>query len=75
MAALLLAAATTAGGGVAAPGADAHEPDDTAPAAVTMDFVPPPAGSYALRAIMQAPDGPVLDAEGRRLPLSRFTAG
>src|SRR5262245_51052207 len=72
--AVLLAAATAAGGGVA-PVVDAHEPGDTTPAAVTMDFVPPPAGSYALHAIMQAPDGPVLDAEGRRLPLSRFTAG
>jgi len=73
--AMLLAAATAAGGGVAALAVDAHEPDDTAPAAVTMDFVPPPAGSYALHAIMPAPDGPVLDAEGRRRPLSRFTAG
>jgi len=73
--ALMLAAATAVGGGIAAPGADAHEPDDAAPAAVTMDFVPPPAGSYALPAIMRAPDGPVLDAEGRRLPLARFTAG
>src|SRR5262250_152636 len=73
--ALMLAAATAVGGGIAAPGVDAHEPDDTAPAAVTMDFVPPPAGSYALHAIMPAPDGPVLDAEGRRRPLSRFTAG
>jgi cytochrome oxidase Cu insertion factor (SCO1/SenC/PrrC family) len=82
--AMVLAAALAAAGvvvasavvmGVVAGGADAHGPDDTAPAAVTMDFVPPPAGSYALPAIMQAPDGPVLDAEGRRLPLSRFTAG
>src|SRR5206468_1220865 len=51
----------------------AHEPD--VPGAVTMDFVPPPAGSYALPAIMRAPDGTVLDPDGRRLPLSRFTAG
>jgi len=55
--------------------ADAHEPDEGASVPVTMDFVPPPAGSYALHPIMRAPDGPVLDAEGRRLPLSRFTAG
>ncbi len=73
--AVLLAAATAAAGGVAPPVADAHEPDDTVPAAVTMDFVPPPAGSYTLHAIMPAPDGPVLDPEGRRLQLSRFTAG
>src|SRR5207249_2125143 len=68
---VLLAAAVAAAEVVV----DAHEPDDTVPAAVTMDFVPPPAGSYALHAIMPAPDGPVLDPDGRRLPLSRFTAG
>ncbi|HYS18073.1 MAG TPA: SCO family protein [Candidatus Binatia bacterium] len=54
---------------------EAHEPDDRLPAAVTMDFVPPLPGSYPLHAIMRAPDGPVLDLDGRRLPLSRFTAG
>ena len=54
---------------------DAHEPDEATPGAVTMDFVPPPPGSYSLHAIMRAPAGPVLDADGRRLPLSRFTAG
>jgi protein SCO1 len=56
-------------------GAGAHEPDDRLPAAVTMDFVPPPPGTYALNAIMPAPDGPVLDRDGRRRPLARFTAG
>ncbi|PYN86792.1 MAG: SCO family protein [Candidatus Rokuibacteriota bacterium] len=76
LSALLLAAVAAAAGDVVAGGvAAAHEPDDTVPAAVTMDFVPPPAGSYALHAIMPAPDGPVLDPDGRRLPLSRFTAG
>src|SRR5881296_3510333 len=76
LSALLLAAVAAAAGDVVAGGvAAAHEPDDTVPAAVTMDFVPPPAGSYALHAIMRAPDGPVLDPDGRRLPLSRFTAG
>src|SRR5437870_13591092 len=55
--------------------AEAHEPDDRLPAAVTMDFVPPPPGSYPLHAIMRAPDGPVLDLDGRRRPLARFTAG
>ena len=69
--AVLLAAAVAAAGVVG----HAHEPDDAAPAALTMDFVPPPAGSYPLHAIMRAPDGPVLDPDGRRLPLSRFTAG
>jgi protein SCO1 len=53
----------------------AHEMDDRRPAAVTMDFVPPPPGTYALNAIMRAPDGPVLDRDGRRRPLARFTAG
>src|SRR6267142_4652124 len=53
----------------------AHEPDDRLPAAVTMDFVPPPPGSYPLHAIMRAPDGPVLDRDGRRLPLRHFTSG
>src|SRR5215470_7317231 len=67
----VLAAATLA----AVAGAAAHEPDDRRPAAVTMDFVPPPPGTYALNAIMPAPDGPVLDRDGRRRPLARFTAG
>jgi len=67
----VLAAATLA----AVAGAAAHEPDDRLPAAVTMDFVPPPPGTYALNAIMPAPDGPVLDRDGRRRPLARFTAG
>ena len=71
----LAAAVAAAGIVVAGSSAGAHEPDDTVPAAVAMDFVPPPAGSYALHAIMPAPDGPVLDPDGRRLPLSRFTAG
>jgi len=84
---MLLAAAAAAAGivaayvvvvtGAVATGAVAyaHEPDDTVPAAVRMDFVPPPAGSYALHAIMAAPDGTVLDTSGRRLALSRFTSG
>ena len=53
----------------------AHELDDRRPAAVTMDFVPPPPGTYTLNAILRAPDGPVLDRDGRRRPLARFTAG
>src|SRR6266436_9103913 len=69
--AAVAALATAAGTG---PGA-AHEPDARPPASVTMDFVPPPPGSYALHAIMRAPDGPVLDRDGRRQPLSRFTSG
>jgi protein SCO1/2 len=70
-----LLAAATALVAVAGTIVEAHEPDDTVPASVTMDFVPPPPGSYSLHAIMRAPDGPVLDPDGRRRPLSRFTAG
>jgi len=66
--AALAAAAATAGSG------EAHDPDVRPPIA-RMDFVPPAPGSYPLHAIMRAPDGPVLDLEGRRRPLSRFTAG
>src|SRR5262245_48371155 len=84
--AMLLAAAAAAAGlvaacvvvvaGAVAPGAvaHAHEPDDTVAGVVRMDFVPPPAGSYELHAIMPAPDGTVLDTDGRRMPLSRFTS-
>jgi cytochrome oxidase Cu insertion factor (SCO1/SenC/PrrC family) len=68
-AAMALVAATGIGGSAA------HEPADRLPPPTTMDFVPPPPGSYPLHAIMRAPDGPVLDRDGRRLPLSRFTSG
>jgi protein SCO1 len=67
-------AAAAALAAVAGAGA-AHEPDDRVPGAVTMDFVPPSPGTYALNAIMPAPDGPVLDRHGRRRPLARFIAG
>jgi protein SCO1 len=72
---VLTALAAAAALGAAAGAGLAHEPDDRLPAAVTMDFVPPPPGSYALNAIMRAPDGRVLDRDGRRRPLARFTAG
>src|SRR5216117_3132887 len=73
---VLAAAAALAGavaGAVAVFSVDAHEPD--AGAAPLMDFVPPPAGSYPLHAIMRAPDGAVLDLDGRRQPLRHFTSG
>jgi len=70
----LAAAASLVTAAVTVP-ATAHELDDRLPGPVTMDFVPPPPGSYPLHAIMRAPDGPVLDLDGRRLRLSRFTAG
>lgn len=40
-----------------------------------MDYVPPPAGSYALPAIQHAPDGEVVGADGRRRRLTDFTRG
>lgn len=48
------------------------EPGVSAP---VMDFVPPPAGSYALQFIMPAPDGMVLDVQGKARALSTFTGG
>jgi cytochrome oxidase Cu insertion factor (SCO1/SenC/PrrC family) len=47
------------------------------PAAVrpVMDYVPPPAGSYALHVIERAPEGEVLSADGKRHRLSEYTLG
>lgn len=47
------------------------------PAAVrpVMDYVPPPAGSYALQVIDRAPDGEVIGADGRRRRLAHYTSG
>ena len=39
----------------------------------TLDFIPPPAGSYQLQTIMPAPDGEVLDTSGHAQALSQFT--
>ena len=52
-----------------APAAHAH-PDAPLPA---LDFEPPAPGTYALHRIMAAPEGEVLDVDGRARPLSRFT--
>jgi protein SCO1 len=65
------AVALLALGGVAA----AHEPASVPDPPAVMDFVPPAPGTYRLHAIMPAPDGPVLDQEGRRARLARFTRG
>jgi protein SCO1 len=56
--------------------AAAHR-DESRPVAVppVMDFTPPPAGSYRLPAIQAAPDGNVLDEDGRRHRLSEYTRG
>jgi len=54
----------------AAGAASAHEA--TLP---QFDFTPPAPGSYRLERIMPAPQGTVLDADGRPQPLSRYTTG
>jgi cytochrome oxidase Cu insertion factor (SCO1/SenC/PrrC family) len=40
-----------------------------------LDYEPPAAGTYQLHRIMAAPDGEVLDLDGRAAPLSRYTRG
>ena len=61
---------------VAAAGAEAHR-DEHKPVAArpVMDFVPPPAGSYALHVIDRAPDGEVVGHDGRRHRLSEYIRG
>ena len=54
----------------AAPAAVAHEP-----APPPLDFDPPRPGTYTLHRIMRAPDGEVLDLDGRARRLSEFTRG
>jgi protein SCO1/2 len=54
-----------------APLASGHEPAPVPP----LDFDPPAPGSYTLHRIMAAPDGEVLDLDGRGRPLSDFTRG
>ena len=58
-----------------AAGATAHEPPVAPDPPAVMDFVPPAPGTYRLYDIMPAPDGAVLDLEGRRTRLARFTTG
>ena len=59
-----------------AAGAAAHRAEHR-PAAVrpVMDYVPPPAGSYVLQVIQQAPDGEVVGRDGKRQRLSVYTRG
>ena len=40
-----------------------------------LEFVPPAPGTYVLHHIMAAPQGTVLDVDGRPAPLSRYTRG
>jgi len=51
---------------------EAHDTVGT-PAAVVPDFTPPAVGSYVLHRIMPAPEGKVLDTDGKGRPLSAFT--
>ncbi len=54
----------------------AHDPEAAVSGGVaTPDFVPPPPGTYTLHRIMRAPDGEVLDVDGRASRLARFTTG
>ncbi|HWE24503.1 MAG TPA: SCO family protein [Myxococcales bacterium] len=40
-----------------------------------LGFVPPAPGTYKLQHIMRAPDGTVLDVDGKAKPFSRFATG
>jgi protein SCO1 len=53
--------------------ATAHNPPVAPDPPAVMDFVPPAPGTYRLPPIMVAPAGTVLDLQGRRQPLARFT--
>src|SRR5688572_31371508 len=48
--------------------AAAHEPK----AIASLDYVPPAPGTYQLHRIMRAPDGQVVDVDGRTQMLSHF---
>jgi len=49
-----------------------HKPVAARP---VMDYVPPPAGSYTLQVIQQAPDGQVVGRDGLQHRLSDYTRG
>jgi cytochrome oxidase Cu insertion factor (SCO1/SenC/PrrC family) len=66
-----LGAAVLIAGLAVASAAGAHEP---APLPA-LDFEPPAPGTYTLHRIMAAPEGEVLDVEGRAQPLSRVLRG
>jgi cytochrome oxidase Cu insertion factor (SCO1/SenC/PrrC family) len=59
-------------GWLVAPSARAH-PWKTPPP--VLDFMPPAAGTYQLQRILPAPDGQVLNVDGRSQKLSRYTRG
>lgn len=68
-------AALTAVLASAAPGGTHGDELRDLPPPEKADFVPPAPGTYALHAIMRAPDGEVLDVDGRPHRLARFTTG
>lgn len=70
---LLLLALVCAGPAPAHKG-EAHDTVG-APQGSTPDFTPPAVGTYELLRIMPAPEGRVLDVDGKRKPLSAFTRG
>ena len=71
-----LSAAALAALALTAAGALAHRAEHK-PVAVrpVMDYVPPPAGSYALHVIDRVPEGEVLGHDGKRHRLSEYTRG
>ncbi len=58
----------------AAPEAGTLQPIETQES-VKLDFVPPEPGTYELFNIMRAADGEVLDIDGKRQRLNRYTGG
>jgi len=71
---MLLALALT-GAGMACAAENHSSREITEQAGVIMDFEPSPAGSYKLYNIKDAPDGKVLDTDGKARSLSEFTGG
>ena len=69
---MLLRLLVVCAAGLMAQTACAHHGDDPVPA---LDFVALAPGTYQLHRIMPAPDGRVLDVEGRPQRLVRFTRG
>jgi cytochrome oxidase Cu insertion factor (SCO1/SenC/PrrC family) len=59
-------------GWLVAPCASAHHLEEPLP---VLDFAPPSPGTYELHRIMPAPEGQVLDVDGRARKLSRFVRG
>ena len=65
----------TAAAWLTVPGAVLAGAVDAPAARPRQQFVATPAGSYRLQVIDRAPNGSVLDVDGKTYPLSRFTTG